>query len=367
MAAVSSVVSSPVFQIGSFSQDHFQTDLDFIHKTVLDNHPGVCDPLNPDFVSDVARNYEWAKKELGSVYSDEEKAQVLRTFARSFQDAHVGIRHDAMQPSFSAPMEKRSFGIQSLADGSLWISIPTFVPSEAQREQLREIAAQLPQFRKKNIIFDLRGNGGGNSALANEQLDALFGAEYAKARRDELSRNVFIEWRATEGNLRHIQEVLIPLVRSQFDLDHPAFAYFEDVCKGIKTALSCGEKYYTPKSPKESAESLPEKGGVSLFEGKCFAIVDRGCGSSCLNFLDGLKAMQPDAIFVGETTGADSNYMEVREVALPSGKGIFRFPIKVYRNRPRGHNVPHVPDVAYPGNLQDTSALQSFVLEITKK
>ena len=93
------------------------------------------------------------------------------------------------------------------------------------------------------------------------------------------------------------------------------------------------------------------------------AIIDQHCGSACLDFLDGLKAMDVNVIFIGETTGADSVYMELRTVTLPSGQGILGLPIKVYRNRVRGHNVPHEPTIQYNGNLKDTQELQNFVLK----
>lgn len=48
---------------------------------------------------------------------------------------------------------------------------------------------------------------------------------------------------------------------------------------------------------------------------------------------------------MGKTTSADSLYMELRSIPVPSGKGFLNIPTKVYRNRPRGHNVPYVPDI----------------------
>jgi hypothetical protein len=99
---------------------------------------------------------------------------------------------------------------------------------------------------------------------------------------------------------------------------------------------------------------------INPVSGKVIAIIDQKCGSATLDFLDQLKAMKSDLILIGETTKADSAYMELRIISLPSGKGKVAFPIKVYRNRPRGHNVPHTPDIHYP-NLGDTTKLQNYV------
>lgn len=63
----------------------------------------------------------------------------------------------------------------------------------------------------------------------------------------------------------------------------------------------------------------------------------------------------------GQTTGADSLYMQAREVALPSKLGHLILPMKVYRNRPRKNNEPYHPDVEFIGNIKDTKAVEEWV------
>lgn len=58
-------------------------------------------------------------------------------------------------------------------------------------------------------------------------------------------------------------------------------------------------------------------------------------------------------------------YAIVALVELPSKLGHLAYPIKVYRNRMRGHNQPYDPDIAYQGNIDDTDALgQWFLTEV---
>lgn len=66
---------------------------------------------------------------------------------------------------------------------------------------------------------------------------------------------------------------------------------------------------------------------------------------------------------MGKQTGADSVYMDIREVTLSSGFATLTFPLKVHRNRLRRNNEAYCPDVLYNENLGDTEKLQQWVIE----
>ena len=343
-------------------QCDFQRDLDFIQKTVLENHPGVYNHLDPHFLEQVTKSYAVAKLALNQAHSEEEKVQALKIFGKSFNDSHLWVQYDLKKDSTdktSTGSISRIFDVQKL-ENATWISIPTFAPSTSQISSLQEIIRTLPQLRDETIIFDLRGNGGGNSEFGIQLLKALFGDEYATHRLAKEKQNIYVEWRASSGNLEHIKN-FIPMLKQQFPESHPVIQWAESTCKGMQNALASGSYYYTEPKP---SKNPPQMNRPSPFKGKVIAIIDKGCGSACLDFLDGLNAMQSNTLFIGEPTGSDSVYMELRTIKLPSSKGTFGFPIKVYRNRPRGHNVPYVPDVRYHGDLNDTLALQKFVLGV---
>lgn len=159
----------------------------------------------------------------------------------------------------------------------------------------------------------------------------------------------------SQGNLEHLQKLCLKLEK-QFGKEHPATQGVTSNYLGVQEALMRGETLWG-----RYEESPLSKGALSPFSGKIVVLIDRCCGSSCLNFIDLLKVVELDVHFVGETTGADSVYMELKKVSLPSGKGRLGLPIKVYRNRLRGHNVPHAPDVDYKGNLQDTEEVKQYL------
>ncbi|KAF5304306.1 hypothetical protein FQR65_LT07998 [Abscondita terminalis] len=70
----------------------------------------------------------------------------------------------------------------------------------------------------------------------------------------------------------------------------------------------------------------------------------------------------PGALHVGATTDADTRYIDVGSAVLASGRRLW-VPLKVWVGKRRQDNVPHVPQITYPGDLQDTKAVQAWVLQ----
>lgn len=339
----------------------FNKDLTFIQQTLLENHPGICNSLDPKFLEEMEKNLKVAQQKLFGTKEVKEKTKIMRELGQSFHDAHLWIRYDLNKSETPiASNETRRLGVQKLKEGTICINIPTFHPSKDQMNELKQIIELLPEFRKQTVIFDLRGNSGGNSSWGEELLKALFGEQYVNQQLAKSSQNVYAEWRVSRGNLDHVKE-LIRVVKEQFGDNHPAMHSIKNIFQGMEIAFLLGENYYS--EPPNQDQAASSSNAVNFFSGRMIAIIDKGCGSACLDFIDGLKAMNTPIVFIGEPTGVDSVYMELRKVSLPSGKGTLGFPIKVYRNRPRGHNVPHIPDIQYSGNLQSTTELHDFILK----
>ncbi|MAK65346.1 MAG: hypothetical protein CMF75_11505, partial [Maricaulis sp.] len=64
---------------------------------------------------------------------------------------------------------------------------------------------------------------------------------------------------------------------------------------------------------------------------------------------------------VGGETYADSAYMELRQLDLPSGRARLGLPIKVYRGRPRASGETYSPDIAYTGRDLSTPAIEAWL------
>ena len=93
--------------------------------------------------------------------------------------------------------------------------------------------------------------------------------------------------------------------------------------------------------------------------GPVYVLTDSTCMSACLDAVDLWTAL--GAIQVGRATGADTLYMEVRQVKLPSGLTQVSMPMKVYRGRARGSNEPALPKYRFDGDIGDTAALERWI------
>ena len=69
---------------------------------------------------------------------------------------------------------------------------------------------------------------------------------------------------------------------------------------------------------------------------------------------------------VGSETVADSDYMELRTLDLPSGLGRLGLPIKVYRGRPRASGQSYRPEIPYMDRDWTTDALEAWVLGLDR-
>ncbi len=345
--------------INQSKKDDFNNDLLFIQKTLFENHPGVVNTLDPHFLEGLNANCKVAEEKLSRARSESEKALILKELGESFHDSHLWIHYDAYKLKTLQAKKKTLFEIDELKQGVYWITIPSFQPSDEGIKQINEVIQILPDLCEQTLVLDLRGNGGGNSAWGESFLEAIFGKEYVHQQLKKIRSDLYIEWRISEGNLNHVKE-FIPSFTRQFGENHPIVSYFENIFQGMEAGLFLKEQYYLEPS---DVDYTALEQYANCFKGQIYVIIDKGCGSACLDFLDGLKAMNSSVVFIGETTNSDSVYMELRVVSLPSGKGTLGFPIKVYRNRVRGHNVPHQPDIQYDGDLKDTLKLQKFLLQ----
>ncbi len=340
-------------------EESFTKDLLFVRKTLIENHPGMHNQLDPDFSQQLEKNFASALEKLSNAGTDEEKAKIIEEFGESFHDSHLGVFYKSTNQNSPATVRiMPRFGIEKLINGTAWIHLHTFEPKQEEIAKLNELITALPSLRSQKVVIDIRGNGGGDSTWGDELLKSLFGVEHVNEALFKANQAVYTEWRASPENIEHAKG-LVEQLKGEFGETHPMIKQMEITYEGMLTAYSKGESFYsdTGSPPPQSASSAPK-----LFNGPLIVIIDRKCGSACLDFIDSLKALNANISFLGETTNADSVYMELRRVALPSNKGFLGYPIKVYRNRPRGHNVPYHPDIPYTGDLQETHKLQNFVI-----
>lgn len=262
---------------------------------------------------------------------------------------------------FTAARKTEARG-QRLESGMQWVTIPTFNgnPDSPAGTKLRALLSYLDthlrEFRDAPaVVFDLRGNGGGSSDWSYQIALRLWGPG-AIARRPEPP--ITITWRASKGNLAAIRDDFAQRSKSG-NLSAKMTEWYRDTIAGLERAVATGDALWVVRPGPGQAQTQIEDLPAYNTRGPVYIVTDPSCMSACLDAVDMWTRL--GAVPVGRETGADSQYMEVRQVRLPAGIGAVSLPMKFNSGRPRGNNEPVVPRHRFDGDMDDTEALQKWV------
>lgn len=337
-------------------------DLAFMREQILANHPGPVNQEDPDFTKKLETAYDSAIRAVTGIKNRDDYWRALEQFASSFHDEHLRVyqpKKRGDKPDKRDTQEK--FAFDEVAPQIAWIRLPTFEPDEEQQQQLTEMFKMLLHLRNyKAIVFDLHGNTGGNNAWGNLVLEALFSPTYVQQQLFELWQTVAIDYRVSSENLAHIRQVARVYAKKWGKESELARGYkeFGDI---MQVSLEQGDTLV--RVPKGSYKPVL-KNIKDPVHALIVVIIDHKCAGASLDFIDTIKNLSHPVILFGETTGADTFYMDVRELRLPSSYGIFGFPIKVFHGRARGNNQPYKPDIPYNGDLDDTPRVAEAVYRL---
>lgn len=256
-------------------------------------------------------------------------------------------------------MDKKS-SITQLGPKQYWVRLPQFQPKAAEIEELKQLTARMAGLRDAElVVFDTRGNNGGNSAWGNDILAALYGEAYINQLRSR--DHGYAEWRVSAGNLEHIRQRILPMLRQQYDEQHPTYRVWAGMAARMQAALEQGLPFLR-QNDEDDVLGASDGKAAPLSQARAALVTQSGCGSACLDFADVVLAL-PGAVHLGETTGADTVYMEVRPLILPSGLARLVLAQKVYRERLRAHNAAYVPSLPFDGPIHDDAQLKPWVLK----
>lgn len=248
-------------------------------------------------------------------------------------------------------------GLRTLPDGTVWIALSDFDgnPEHPAAKALEPLIAQVRSQRNTilgapRVVLDLRGNNGGDSGWSQRIAQALWGEQAVGAVNLEPSR---VDWRASRDNIAQMQSYL-RMWQAHANAPPENLAWGKRVVEGMQAALAKGQPYYA-----EIDDAKPPTPAPPVTHARIVMVTDSGCASACLDAADLFLAL--GAVHVGQETSADTAYMDIRQTTLPSGHMALAVPMKVYRGRRRGSNVPLVPRDAYPGDLTDTAALERWI------
>jgi hypothetical protein len=266
---------------------------------------------------------------------------------RSVPGEVTQARLDAIQPRYRAAA--RPVGLTTLAADKRWVGMPDFngARSGAAYEALYPQLAALP--KSGWIVFDLRGNGGGDSTWGSRALQALYGAPYA----DRLA--------AAGGASKYLVADAATVALYKRYIAAPEFAAskaeMEIGLAKVEAAMRAGQKMALVEGSGDAAAGpvlAPRPHGPRIA-----AVIDRNCFSSCMNFLQQLEAAG-DTVVLGEATIGYSPFGETSRQALPSGRGALTIPAAWFRTA-TATREPFVPDFPFAGSMADEEALRKWV------
>jgi hypothetical protein len=273
-----------------------------------------------------------------------------RNFALPLRGVPGGVaqaRLDALQPRWRAAASP--VGIGMLAPDKRWVGMPNFngARSGAAYEALYPKLAALP--KSGWVVFDLRGNGGGDSTWGSRALAALYGEAYAEKLGAAGGASKYLIADAGTADLLKRYIAAPEFAASKADSESDLARVEAAMRAGDKMALVFGK-----------ADAAAEPVVLRRPHGpRAAAVIDRNCFSSCMNFLQQLLAMG-DTVVLGEPTLGYSPFGEINIIALPSGHGALRIPSAIFTTA-QATREPFVPDYPFGGNMADGEAVRQWV------
>lgn len=290
------------------------------------------------------------------------------TFAKGEDIRNISIKWSQKQSSELSPRLRAAagagaagFGVRKFAGGS-WISLQSL--GDRAGPVVDEVRKRADELRASGaVVLDMRGNGGGNSAYGDQIAEALLGAGLYRAaiRSLEDAEDCPKLWRASPANIKTLQEYKAkfgPRLGKDYERET------SDEIDRLTRAVANGESFSGPVACKPKTRG-PQASAPLPWPGKFTMVVltDSLCFSSCLSVTDRLRRM--GATHVGQTTDANTHYMENRTVLLPSGLSYFSTQQAVDLGAPRQMG-PFIPRLEYNGDIADTAELENWVTEVVR-
>ncbi|MDD0967516.1 MULTISPECIES: S41 family peptidase [Pseudomonas] len=248
--------------------------------------------------------------------------------------------------------------VLNLGHGRYWVHASNFAPSASENASLEKMLDVLESIDDASlVVLDTRGNRGGNSLVGARILSALLGEKFVESL-DRSSRS-YAMWRVSPLALSTLDNAMTSTERN-YGKGSDAYTFVSVLRESMNAALK--EKTDWLRQPDTSSldqdhsKDLKQK----VFKGQLVLVTDSFCASACLDFADAVLAV-PGAIQFGLPTSADTVYIDIGAQVLPSGAR-FWLPLKVWRGRVRGNNQSYEPRYVFDGDINDTPAVQKWVL-----
>ncbi|HST08396.1 MAG TPA: S41 family peptidase [Gemmatimonadaceae bacterium] len=273
------------------------------------------------------------------------------------------IASATMQPLLAPYLRRgatsRPIDVSFAPDGHVWLRLGNFLDEPALKALEVELLAKQTLLRSAPyVVFDLRGNGGGNSTWGGRLASILWGKDAVEARRlaDQSSNPADYGkyWRRSK-----VAASKMHAAADEYAAEGRDFAEIAQFWRELGDTIAAvkGDGLYQDECcrPKPRPSVIP----ATSYAGKVFVLTDAGCFSSGVVVMNTLKRM--GAIQIGEPSGQNEVYGEsVGPFNLPSGLGWYRIPVSIIR-QPRSSLGGLPPDIVWSGAMDDDQGLRQWI------
>jgi hypothetical protein len=344
-----------------------QNDLPLIHDELLS-----CDKLSPDslmkkyvlpFTSNGYINVKttwdtyipflflntqnpWYTPAKQCIFLENGKSKIYSLHWQNINPAQFEQMASPLAFGPTPPFSTRNF------DGNVWIAIPTFHTRNIKNidpnyYSLLKIIKNIPSYRnKKSIVFDLRGNTGGDAYYSRAILRSLYGNNYivSLGKQHIWNQTWLAAYRVSPANINFFRK------KGEKNISDQLF----NAAKQHKSILIL--PVMTPAKKSLLKTNNPVKA-------KVFLLTDGRCGSSCWLFVRELLQI-PNVTLIGHATHFMTRYTSANSFNLPSGNAQVNIPVQVFV-KPLDHfGHPFIPTFLYPGYMGDDAALKKWILQL---
>jgi hypothetical protein len=305
-------------------------------------YAGFDDKVTPQTRPQYEKLVQQVRKQANQAKTQADCHAVLKSYAAFFKDSHVFViwQQSASQPVLYADAVKDKTDLvdfKVLDDKFIYVKLAVFNQREVDKldSLLRANAGFLAS--TPNLIFDLRGNGGGNTSTSDEMAKLIYTNPIVYPAWDYRSSAEFIE--STAKNL------------DSYRKDTVANAYFYKKYKRLLAGLKAN-----PGGMVRDGDDL-----VRTIDAEKPAnpqriafLIDKGCGSATEFFVFEGKQSKKVTVF-GTNTHGVMDYGEDQNIDLCDGT--FNLAVPWGRNgwtrQYRIDNVGFAPDVKIPATEKD--------------
>ncbi len=288
----------------------------------------------------------------------------MRTIAVKYHPVTQDQYFDASAAN-QRPDPERPGNSYTVKDGVVWIRAANFNlrPGTDQARALDAMLTDLAQIKgARTIVFDARGNGGGDSGIGDRIFEAATGGLDYDERGIERLPRTYAQWRVSDVSIASTERHLARRQKVYGDQHPEQLRQSSAFLAQLKAARDKGEPWVVQENGhRVTADDVAQRQGrLRRFSGTLVLVTDANCTSACLDFADLIRQV-PGALHVGQTTGSDTVYIDVGDAELPSKNRLF-LPLKVWRNRLRANNEQLVPHVKLPVLITDDAAVRAATL-----